>query len=399
MGTMHCDVAVVGGGLVGLSLAFELAGGGASVTVIDAAFPGRATDAGAGILSPDTSADADRDSFEFGLGAAAHYPTLLAQLGAEGIDTGGTGYAGCGLLSVGLRPHEDAWFQPFAELVTARSADVVSEITTSTAETLFPPLGSVQRVLHCTSAARVDGRGLAEALRQGAQARGVRMVSGTVRGVGGARTGDQGSTVRRVAVEGADDVRCGALAVAGGAWSAAMGEWLKSPLPIVPTKGQIVHLGVPGPTESWPIVQPLMTHYLVPWPGGRVACGGTFEVEAGFDARVTAAGLHELLRECLIVAPGLADAQYLQTRVGLRPTSPDDRPVAGTVPGWENVWVATGHGASGLLLGPYTAKLLAEQITGAPPATPSAFWSTLSPSRFGEPTAGSGQEVTVLPCG
>lgn len=388
MGTTHCDVAVVGGGLVGLSLAFELAGGGASVTVVDAGFPGRATDAGAGILSPDTSADGDRDSFEFAFEAAAHYPTLLAQLGAEGIDTDGTGYARCGLLSVGLRPHEDAWFQPFADLVTARSAAVVSEITTSTAENLFPPLGSVHRVLHCTSAARVDGRGLAEALRRGAQARGVQMVSGTVRGVGGASTGEHGSTVGRVDVEGADDVLCGALAVAGGAWSASMGEWLNSPLPIVPTKGQIVHLGVPGPTESWPIVQPLLTHYLVPWPGGRVACGGTFEVGAGFDTGVTAAGLHELLRECLIVAPGLADARYLQTRVGLRPTSPDDRPVAGSVPGWDNVWVATGHGASGLLLGPYTAKRLAEEIGGTADGTTSAFWPTLSPDRFGEPAAG-----------
>ncbi len=388
MGTTHCDVVVVGGGLVGLSLAFELAGGGAAVALVDAGFPGRATDAGAGILSPDTSADADRDSFEFALGAAAHYPTLLAQLGAEGIDTGGSGYARCGLLSVGLRPHEDAWFQPFADLVTARSAEAVSEITTSTAESLFPPLGSAHRVLHCTSAARIDGRGLADALRQGARARGVRLVSGAVRGVSGAATGDHGSSVRRVDVEGADDVRCGALAVAGGAWSAAMGEWLDSPLPIVPTKGQIVHLGVPGPTESWPIVQPLLTHYLVPWPGGRVACGGTFEVGAGFDAGVTAAGLHELLRECLIVAPGLADARYLQTRVGLRPTSPDDRPLAGTVPGWDNAWVATGHGASGLLLGPYTAKLLAEQIAGTADRTMSAFWSTLSPARFGEPAAG-----------
>jgi D-amino-acid dehydrogenase len=388
MGTTHCDVAVVGGGLVGLSLAFELAGGGASVTIVDAGFPGRATDAGAGILSPDTSADADRDSFEFAFEAAAHYPTLLAQLGAEGIDTDGTGYARCGLLSVGLRPHEDAWFQPFADLVTARSADVVSEITTSTAENLFPPLGSVHRVLHCTSAARVDGRGLAEALRRGAQARGVQMVSGTVRGVSGASTGEHGSTVGRVDVEGADDVRCGALAVAGGAWSASMGKWLNSPLPIVPTKGQIVHLGVPGPTESWPSVQPLLTHYLVPWPGGRVACGGTFEVGAGFDTGVTAAGLHELLRECLIVAPGLADARYLQTRVGLRPTSPDDRPVAGSVPGWDNVWVATGHGASGLLLGPYTAKRLAEEIDGTADGTTSAFWPTLSPARFGESAAG-----------
>ena len=93
-----------------------------------------------------------------------------------------------------------------------------------------------------------------------------------------------------------------------------------------------------------------------------MACGGTFEAGAGFSATVTAAGLHELLRECLAVAPGLADAEYLFTRVGLRPTSPDDRPVVGAVPGWGNVWVATGHGANGLLLGPYTAALLAGEL-------------------------------------
>ena len=85
-----------------------------------------------------------------------------------------------------------------------------------------------------------------------------------------------------------------------------MGEWLGCPLPVGPTKGQIVHLGVDETSGEWPIVQPLLSHYLVPWPGGRVACGGTFESGAGFSTTVTAAGLHELLRECLVVAPGLA---------------------------------------------------------------------------------------------
>jgi len=69
------------------------------------------------------------------------------------------------------------------------------------------------------------------------------------------------------------------------------------------------------------------------------------------------------------VAPGLADAEYLFTRVGLRPTSPDDRPVVGAVPGWGNVWAATGHGANGLLLGPYTAALLAAHIVGGTTGT------------------------------
>jgi D-amino-acid dehydrogenase len=162
-----------------------------------------------------------------------------------------------------------------------------------------------------------------------------------------------------------------------------LGQLLGCPLPITPTKGQIVHLDTTQESDGWPIVQPLLTHYLVPWPGGRVACGGTFEAGAGFSTTVTAAGLHELLRECLVVAPGLADAEYLFTRVGLRPTSPDDRPVVGAVPGWGNVWTATGHGANGLLLGPYTAALLAAHIAGGSPETPLATVpKELDPGRF-----------------
>jgi D-amino-acid dehydrogenase len=75
------------------------------------------------------------------------------------------------------------------------------------------------------------------------------------------------------------------------------------------------------------------------------------------------AGLQELLRECLNVAPGLAEASYLETRVGLRPTSVDDRPVVGRVPSWNNAWVATGHGANGLLQGPFGARVVAHEMT------------------------------------
>jgi D-amino-acid dehydrogenase len=386
------DVAVAGGGLVGLSLAYELATRGAQVTVIDAGYPGRATDAGAGILSPDTMPTGIPFWLDLARGAGAHYPLLLARLQADGVDTGSSEYAVCGLLSVGLRESEDAaWFAPFAERVTggaggAGAVGAVREITPEAAVALFPPLGPVHRVLHCPGAARVDGRGMAEALRHAAVARGVHFVAGVVRGLVGGRGGagsgsgaGGGGTVEGVVVEGHDDVRCGALVVAGGAWSAAMGEWLGCALPIAPTKGQIVHLGTSEESGEWPIVQPLLTHYLVPWPGGRVACGGTFEPGAGYSATVTAAGLQELLRECLSVAPGLAGAEYLHTRVGLRPTSPDDRPVLGQIPGWDNVWVDTGHGANGLLLGPYSGKLLAERLVGG---VTGQIPDELDPARF-----------------
>ena len=374
-------MAVVGAGLVGLSLAYELSCLGASVTVIDAGHPGRATDAGAGILSPLTSAETDPALWPFLRQAGLHYPALLGRLVSDGADVDGAGYGQCGILSIGLRETEEEWFAPFAEVVLRRSPGDVVEITPEEASSLFPPLGPVHRVLHAPTSARVDGRGMAVALRQAAVARGVAFVTGAAHGVvagaGGMRHVDA------VEVEGHQNVACGAVAVAGGAWTAAMGEWLGARLPVGPTKGQIVHLGVGADTDQWPIVQPLLTHYLVPWPGGRVACGGTFEVAAGFSVSVTATGLHELLRECLTVAPGLDGADYLETRVGLRPTSADDHAVVGRLPGWGNAWVAPGHGADGLLQGPFSARVLAHTMSGvALPDEEAPLPASFDPGRF-----------------
>jgi D-amino-acid dehydrogenase len=144
-----------------------------------------------------------------------------------------------------------------------------------------------------------------------------------------------------------------------------MADALAASVPVAPLKGQIVHLTLPG-TDSrrWTMVQPVLGFSLVPWPDGRVACGGTMEAQAGFDNRPTADGLHQLLRECLRSAPGLAQATVAEVRVGLRPATPDDRPVIGPVPGWSNVHLATGHGAEGLLLGPYSARVVAHALLG-----------------------------------
>ena len=377
-----CDVAVVGAGLVGLSLAYELACLGLSVTVVDAAHPGRATDAGAGILSPATSHDTDGALWPFLHQCGVHYPELLQRLAGEGIDVAETGFGVCGLLSLGLREHEDSWFAPFAEIILRRSGGEVAEISPEDARGLFPPLGPVHRALYCTTSARVDGRGMAAALRSAAGRRDVRFVTGSVHGV--VAGADGGRHVTALSVEGHRNIECAAMAVAGGAWTAAMGEWLGQPLPVGPTKGQIVHLGVEADTGTWPIAQPLLSHYLVPWPGGRVACGGTFEPGAGFSVHATAAGLHELLRECLAVAPGLSDATYGETRVGLRPTSSDDRALVGRVPGWSNAWVATGHGANGLLQGPYSARVLAHLISGNElPTGETPLPESFDPARFG----------------
>ncbi len=351
------DVAVVGGGLVGASLAYELVCGGARVVLVDRGDPGRASDAGAGILSAETTQSNDADWFELARASSSHYVELVARLEEDGA--GDFGYEVCGLVSVAVREGDDEWFERAADLAARRSGEVVREIDPPEAARMFPPLGTVRRALHNPRAARVDGMRLSRALRRSAERRGL-----AVRGSGVRRLLLRDGRVTAVETDDGS-LACGAVVIAGGAWSKDFGSQLGARIPVEPCKGQIAHLQLPGTDSArWPIVQPVLSHYLVPWPGGRVAVGGTFEPRAGFDARPTAAGIHELLRECLVVAPGMAQATFLEVRVGLRPMASDDSPVLGLVPGWENAYLATGHGANGLLLGPYSAKLVADLVLG-----------------------------------
>ncbi len=352
------DVVVVGGGLVGTSVAYELACEGAGVVLVDAGDAGCASSAGAGIVSPETWHDPDSSWWRFGCDAARHLTELVARLRADGVDPGPDAFSQCGSLMVALAEHEDPWFAEAAAVITARSPEV-TEIDPAEAGRRFPVLAPVWRSLSNPSARRVDGRRLTEALRAACRARGVAVRHGTATGV------TDGDAVTAVDVDG-DRVSCDSVVLAGGAWSGTWGPVLRSRLPVTPLKGQIVHVTSPDAPGSaaWPIVQPILNFYLVPWPGGRVACGGTFEADEGFDVRPTASGLADLLRECVKIAPGLAAATFTEVRVGLRPATPDERPLLGPLPGWTNVHVCTGHGAEGLALGPYSAALVAAGMLG-----------------------------------
>jgi D-amino-acid dehydrogenase len=161
-----------------------------------------------------------------------------------------------------------------------------------------------------------------------------------------------------------ETISAGRVIIAGGAWSPAFGEQLGVEIPVEPLRGQIVHLGLAGvDTSRWPIVEPFRSHYMVCWPDSRVVCGATWE-QAGFVPRTTAAGVRELLSEALRVAPGLAEAEIREIRVGLRPYTADHWPVLGAVQDVEDVYLATGMGATGLHLGPYCGKLAAEWAVG-----------------------------------
>lgn len=102
-------------------------------------------------------------------------------------------------------------------------------------------------------------------------------------------------------------------------------------------------------------------HYVVPWPD-RVVAGATREKDAGFEPWSTASGMKTVLDEALRVVPGLETARFEEVRVGLRPASTDGPPILGRVPTVEGAYLATGHGATGLQLGPYSGKLVAEAV-------------------------------------
>ena len=275
-----------------------------------------------------------------------------------------------------------------ARLVEMRCPGVVEEIDPLEAARHFPPLGPVRRALFNAAGRRVDGRALNAALRHAAVSRGLRVLG--VRSYR-PRARHRRQDVVTAVVTGEGSVPTGAVALAGGAWTAELADTLGVDIPVGSPQGADRPSVASGArtASAWPIVQPVLGYYLVPWPDGRVACGGTMEAEAGFDHRPTADGVHQLLRECLRTAPGLAQATVVETRVGSRPATPDGRPIVGRVPGWRNAYVATGHGAEGLLLGPYSAAIVARALLGVEAARnrPSVPWrhallGLYAPERF-----------------
>jgi D-amino-acid dehydrogenase len=365
------DAVVIGGGVVGASAAYHLVRAGVRTLLIDRRNPGRATDAGAGILSTATDT-LDPDPVErFEALATQYYPVLVEALRNEGA--GDTGYGMCGSLTVAVDPDEVTHFhQVRSGLRRWRAAKDhgYAEITATEAKALFPPLAEVAGAIHCGRGARVDGRLLAAALLAAAGQHGLELREAAVRDL----IVGHGS-VRGVRIAG-EEIACDHVVMATGAWSAELGRQLGVEIPIAPQRGQIVHLGLPGvDTKTWPIVLAFRGHYMVPWDDGRVAVGATRETGSGFAPHTTAAGVLEVLAEALRVAPGLGPAEVREIRVGLRPASRDGLPILGPVPGIPNLLLATGHGSVGLQLGPYSGKVIAGMIAGGEAETDIAPFS------------------------
>jgi D-amino-acid dehydrogenase len=354
------DAIVVGGGVVGLSAAWHLVLGGARTLLVDKGHQGRASDAGAGILSARAKIEAKDPCERFAAHAIRYYPRLIERLAADGA--GDAGYAVCGSLTVAVGDDEVAAFQELRAGIrdlSGAQAEGYGELSPEQARELFPPLARAHGAIHCKHDARVDGRRLAAALRRSACGRGLEIREAKVSGL---LTG-QGA-VRGVAIDG-DPVPAGQVVIAAGAWSKRLGQGIGLRIPVAPQRGQIAHLDLPEADAGWPIVRAFRDHYMVPWQG-RVVVGATRE-SAGFAPRTTLAGIMEVLAEAVRVAPGLRNAGLAEVRVGLRPATPDGLPILGPAPGIANLHLATGHGAVGLQLGPFSGKVIADAVLRGDP--------------------------------
>jgi D-amino-acid dehydrogenase len=352
---------IVGSGITGAACALEAASLGAEVVLADAGLEGRATAAGAGIISPWSSRVEDPAWHAFTAAAAREYPALIERLADAGETD--TGYRKVGALY--LCDDETATARMSGSLRRQRENTPeigdVRVLSGPEARELFPPLRADKAAVHISGAARVDGRLMAAALIRAAARHGAELREGP------ARLLIRGGRAAGVEIDG-KAVEGDAVVAAAGAWTA---EFLARAATVrtEPQRGQIMHFSLVGTdTSRWPVVLPGGSgHYMLAFDDSRIVAGATREAGSGFDYRMTSGGLAEVLNEALGVAPGLANATVVETRIGFRPMSPDHRPLLGPVPGTDGLVVATGLGASGLTMGPRAGAIAARVALGLPP--------------------------------
>ena len=360
---------VVGGGVVAASVAYHLARRGASVIIVEGGQRGAATSAGAGIICPWT-APLDDACYRLCAEGAAYYLELLAMLAEDGETD--SGYARVGALCVAGQAQA---LQPMAALLASRRTSAagigeVAALAPGEPARMFPPLAPGLAGLWIGGGARVDGRAIRDCLLCAAVARGARRVPGT------AVLDRAAGRVTGVTV-GADRIGADAVVVAAGAWTAGICAQLGIRVPVGPQRGQIVHARLPRTdTAAWPVVLSDEDPYLVAFPAGRIVAGATRE-QAGFAYHATVGGVGGLLAGAAGLAPGLREAELLETRIGFRPVTSDGRPLLGPLAG--GLIVATGHGPEGLTAGPWSGLAVAALVLGQPPVTDLA---PFDPSRF-----------------
>lgn len=354
----HRDVLIIGGGAIGLSIAYALSLEGVSCSVLDRGPLAReASWAGAGIISPGSRIASPLPLARLRTLSASTFPAWSASLFDEtGVDNE---YRVCGGLDVAFTPNEENNLR--ASAGRWRAEGIEFERLGPAELAAFEPClsSSIRSAYFLPGRAQVRNPRHLRALASACFRRGVALHPHRV--VLGFRTsGDRVVSVRTQAGE----LAASLVVVAAGAWSSSLLEETGLSVPTPPVKGQIVLLKrEPGFLRR--IVEH-GRHYLVPRDDGQILVGAT-EENTGFDHVPTADGTRDLLELAFRLCPGLSDAPLASTWTGLRPGSRDTRPYIGPSPAHSNLLIATGHFRAGLQLSPGTALVVSDLVLGRPP--------------------------------
>jgi glycine oxidase len=366
------DVAIIGGGLIGSAVAFELAGRKLRVVVLDRQQLGRESSwAAAGMLAPGPDSPGSHGSTKL-VPLARESLRLYPQFVKAIEDASGkpTGFAREGTLEIFHGASGEAARDNF--VAEHRRMGLSAEpIRLDSARKMEPSLNSeAGAAAWLADEATIDPRALMDAVlsasaNRGAQiradcaARSLLMEGGRCAGV----------------IAGGQRISADHVVITAGCFSGAMDDGIARYAPTRPVRGQMISLR--HRDVKLTRVLRSASGYLVPRLDGRILAGSTLE-DAGFEKSVTPAGLQKILSAALELAPALASAEILETWAGLRPGTPDDLPILGPTD-MEGLIVATGHYRNGVLLAPITAKLVREWISGG---KVSADVEAFSPLRF-----------------
>src|SRR5579859_531547 len=362
------DVAIAGGGLIGGSIALELARAGLSVGLFDKQEPGlEASWASAGILSPAPESPAMIGMVPLGKASMALYPEFVQMV--EEISGQSVGYRAKGTLEVVTSRHAREELSTIIALHhgLGLQAEPLSGVD---ARELEPSLGeNIEAAVLRPAEASVDNRLLTRAILESAKKSGAEIFAN--RGVDAIWR--EGDTCKGL-ITGTEKISAKHTVIAAGCFSAQI-QGAEQYAPVRPAKGQMISLRCP---ES-EIERVLWSDeiYLVPRNDGRVLAGATVEY-AGFDKTLTAGGQRKLLSAAIDLVPAFEKARIEEAWAGLRPDSPDHLPILGPTD-LHGLIIATGHFRSGVLLTPITARLIREWITLE---NVSEHWDRFSPMRF-----------------
>lgn len=359
----QAEVLVVGGGIIGLAVAWRARGRGISATVLERGSAGEGTShVAAGMLAPVAEVEfgrAGRRVLELGMRSARLWPAFAAELEAlSGIDVGLTRKG-----TLLLARDEDEARELERQLAFRQALGLpIERLRPSQAREREPALApTVRLALEAPEDHSVDPRLVLAALRAACRSAGVHIRERSP--VARVELDSGGARVRGVTLADGERVAGAQVVLAAGAWSGQLGGLpADAQVPVRPVKGQILRLRDPAGPGLLGRVLRYEGGYLLPRGDGRYVLGATVE-ERGFELRPTAGGAYELLRAAHELLPGVHELEIEELSVGLRPGTPDNAPMIGRGAPEGLLW-ATGHHRNGVLLAPLTAELLASALSG-----------------------------------